>query len=83
MIAFALTAFLVGPFEVKMVTANDIFWMKFDIKSAKYFVDSGRPYFRGADRSHASPLGRILRKQCSKALVFLPNVCILSKKPTC
>ena len=27
-----------------------------------YFVDSGKPYFRGEERSQSSPLGRILGK---------------------
>ena len=28
-----------------------------------YFVDSGKPYFRGEERSQSSPLGRILGKE--------------------
>ena len=34
-----------------------------------HFVDSGKPYLRGAERSHSSPLGRTLCREVVLRLV--------------
>ena len=58
---------------IMIFSVNDTVKVNVDDDNGKnYFVDSGKPYLRGEDRSHSSPLGKILCKDKWK-LIYIDS----------